>query len=110
VDVRKLLRGPIFWIALAVLFVLIGSTFISGIGAPEQVDTSKAISQIQSNNVDTATIVDRDQVLELTLKASTSRSSSRARPTPGSCRAATTSSSRPRACSSRCWCPCSPSR
>ena len=65
---RKLLRGPIFWIALAVLFVLIGSSFISGIGAPEQVDTGQAITDIQTNNVDTATIVDRDQALELTLK------------------------------------------
>ncbi len=65
---KKLLRGPIFWIAMAVLFVLIGSSFISGIGAPEQVDTSQAISDIQANNVDTATIVDRDQIIELTLK------------------------------------------
>ena len=64
---RKLLRGPIFWIAIAVLFVLIGSSFISGIGAPEQIDTSVAIADIQANKVDTATIVDRDQVLELTL-------------------------------------------
>ena len=68
---RKLLRGPIFWIAMAVLFVLIGSSFISGIGAPEQVDTSVAITDIQTNNVDTATIVDRDQLLELTLKDGT---------------------------------------
>ena len=68
---KKLLRGPIFWIAMAVLFVLIGSSFISGIGAPEQVDTSVAITDIQTNNVDTATIVDRDQLLELTLKDGT---------------------------------------
>ena len=53
---------------MAVLFVLIGSSFISGIGAPTQVDTSQAITDIQSGNVDTATIVDRDQVLDLTLK------------------------------------------
>ncbi|MBI1349925.1 MAG: ATP-dependent zinc metalloprotease FtsH [Actinomycetales bacterium] len=67
-DVRKLLRGPIFWIAMAVIFVLVGSSFISGIGAPKDLDTSQAITEIQNNNVDTATIVDRDQVLELTLK------------------------------------------
>ena len=67
-DLRKFFRGPIFWISLAVLFVLIGSSFISGIGAPEQVDTSQAITDIQDGNVDTATIVDRDQILELTLK------------------------------------------
>ena len=64
---RKIVRGPIFWIAMAVLFVLIGSSFISGIGAPEQIDTSVAITDIQTGKVDTATIVDRDQIIELTL-------------------------------------------
>jgi cell division protease FtsH len=67
-DLRKILRGPIFWIAIAVIFVLVGSSLISGIGAPEEVDTSVAISEIQGGNIDTATITDRDQVLELVLK------------------------------------------
>jgi cell division protease FtsH len=71
VNLKRLLRGPIFWIGMVVLFVLIGSSFVSGIGAPEEFDTSKAISEIQANNVDTATIIDRDQVLELTLKDGT---------------------------------------
>ncbi len=62
------MRGPIFWIAIAVIFVLVGSSLISGIGAPEEVDTSVAISEIQGGNIDTATITDRDQVLELVLK------------------------------------------
>jgi cell division protease FtsH len=68
VNFKRILRGPIFWIAIAVIFVLIGSSLISGVGAPEEVDTSVAISQIQSGSVDTATITDRDQVLELVLK------------------------------------------
>ena len=67
-DFKKILRGPIFWIAVAVIFVLVGSSLISGVGAPEEVDTSVAISEIQGGNVDTATITDRDQVLELVLK------------------------------------------
>lgn len=53
---------------MAVIFVLVGSSLISGIGAPEEVDTGAAISEITSGNVDTATLIDRDQVLELTLK------------------------------------------
>jgi len=69
VDFKKILRGPIFWIAVAVIFVLVGSSLISGVGAPEEVDTSVAISEIQGGNVDTATITDRDQVLELVLKS-----------------------------------------
>ena len=67
-NFKRILRGPIFWIAIAVIFVLIGSSLISGVGAPEEVDTSVAISQIQSGSVDPATIPDRDQVLELVLK------------------------------------------
>ena len=67
-DFKRILRGPIFWIAIAIIFVLVGSSLISGVGAPEEVDTSVAISEISAGNVDTATITDRDQVLELVLK------------------------------------------
>ena len=66
-DFKRLIRGPIFWIALAVAFVLLGSTLVSGVGAPDQVDTSQAVTDITSGKVDTATITDGDQLLELTL-------------------------------------------
>jgi cell division protease FtsH len=68
VDLRRLIRGPILWIVFAVALVMIGSSLLSGIGAPEQVDTSQAVSDIRGDKVDTATITDRDQVLDLTLK------------------------------------------
>ena len=48
---------------MAVIAVLVGSSLISGIGAPDEVDTGEAISDITSGNVDTATLIDRDQVL-----------------------------------------------
>lgn len=50
------------------MFVIIGSSLLSGIGAPTQVDTSTAVTNIQRGNVDAATIIDRDQTLELTLR------------------------------------------
>lgn len=53
---------------MAVVLVLVGSSLISGLGAPEEIDTGEAISQITTGSVDTATLIDRDQVLELTLK------------------------------------------
>ena len=53
---------------MAVILVLVGSSLISGIGAPEEIDTGEAVSQISNGNVDTATLIDRDQVLQLTLK------------------------------------------
>ncbi|MDP2287731.1 MAG: ATP-dependent zinc metalloprotease FtsH [Actinomycetota bacterium] len=67
-DFKRIIRGPIFWVAIAVTFVLIGSSLLSGLGTPEQVDTSAAVSDINANRVDTATLTDRDQLLELTLK------------------------------------------
>ena len=50
------------------MFVIIGSSLLSNVGGPEEVSTADAVSNIQRNNVDTAVITDRDQVLELTLK------------------------------------------
>ena len=65
---RRFFKGPIFWIVLAVLLVLIGSSLISGLGGPTKIDTSVAVSDIAQDRVEKATLIDRDQVLELTLK------------------------------------------
>ncbi len=67
-NAKRFFRGPLFWILLAVLLVLLGSTLIGNIGGPSQVDTSQAIADIQANKVESAIITDRDQVVELTLK------------------------------------------
>jgi cell division protease FtsH len=50
------------------MFVIIGGSLLSNVGGPKEVSTADAVSNIQRNNVDTAVITDRDQVLELTLK------------------------------------------
>jgi cell division protease FtsH len=68
-NVKRLFRGPIFWVGLVVLLVLVGTSIVSSLGGPTQVDTSQAVSDIQSNRVESATIIDRDQVLELTLRS-----------------------------------------
>ena len=49
------------------MFVIIGSSMLSNLGAPTEVDTSAAVTNIQRGDVEAATIVDRDQTLELTL-------------------------------------------
>ena len=67
-NFRRIVKGPIFWIVLAIAAVLIGSSLLSGVGGPENVDTGVAVADIQAGKVDTATLIDRDQVLELTLK------------------------------------------
>ena len=67
-NAKRFFRGPLFWILMAVLLVLLGSSLLSNIGGPEQIDTSQAVADIQANQVESAVITDRDQVLELTLK------------------------------------------
>jgi cell division protease FtsH len=68
---RRFLKGPIFWIVMAILLVLLGSSLLSNIGGPETIDTSQAVSEINQNQVEVATLIDRDQVLEMTLKDGT---------------------------------------
>ena len=70
-NAKRFLRGPLFWILLVVLLVLVGSSLVSGIGGPERIDTSQAVADIQADRVDKAVITDGDQVLELTLKDGT---------------------------------------
>ncbi len=67
-NAKRFFRGPLFWVLLAVMTAIIASSFISGMGGPERVDTSQAIAEIQGNQVESAVITDGDQVLELTLK------------------------------------------
>ncbi|CAB4909023.1 unannotated protein [freshwater metagenome] len=68
---RRFFKGPIFWIVMAIVLVLLGSSLLSNIGGPETIDTSEAVSDISQNKVDSATLIDRDQVLEMTLKDGT---------------------------------------
>ncbi|MBM3687185.1 MAG: hypothetical protein FJW85_09325, partial [Actinobacteria bacterium] len=70
-NAKRFLRGPLFWILLAVLLILVGSSLVSGIGGPERIDTSQAVADIQGDRVEKAVITDGDQVLELTLKDGT---------------------------------------
>jgi len=66
---RKLMRGPLFWIVLAlVLVVALGR--ISGSGAAyTTVDTSTVLAEISQNKVESALIVDKDQKIQIILKS-----------------------------------------
>ncbi len=67
-NVKRLFRGPIFWVSMVILLVLLGTSIVASLGGPAEISTSQAVSDIQSNQVSAATIIDRDQVLELTLR------------------------------------------
>jgi cell division protease FtsH len=67
-DRTRILRRPIVWIVLVVLAALILTTFFTNGDDYKKVSTSQALAQVTSGNVVTATIEDREQVLQLNLK------------------------------------------
>jgi cell division protease FtsH len=66
-DVKRYFRGPVFWIALVILGVVVFSQAASSSGGFQEVDTSTALQAIEDGQVEQALIVDRDQRVELTL-------------------------------------------
>jgi cell division protease FtsH len=67
-DIKRLFRGPIIWVVVAVGLVLLGSSLLSDFSGPKEITTGQAVTDINSNNITQATVVGRDQRLELTLK------------------------------------------
>ena len=70
-DAKRIFRSPIFWIVVAVFGVVLASQLISATGGPKSVDTSTIVTDINSGNVQTAKLIDRDQVINVTLKDGT---------------------------------------
>ena len=64
---KKIFRSVWFWVALFVLVALVSSTFFSGSGAHQEVSTSTALEQFDRGNVESATINDKEQTLDLEL-------------------------------------------
>jgi cell division protease FtsH len=67
-DVKRYLRGPVFWIILILLGVLLVTSISSATGGYKNVNTDVAIRAIQSGQVASAKLIDKDQQLQLTLK------------------------------------------
>ena len=68
-KLKRLTRGPIFWLALVLLGFVVATQLIGGGGGFERVDTSTAIAAIQDAEVRSAKIFTGDQQeLQLTLK------------------------------------------
>jgi cell division protease FtsH len=66
-DTKRLSKLVGATLAILILMWLV-SSLISGSNAPKNVSTSTAISSIQNNQVKSATLVDKDQRLQLVLK------------------------------------------
>ncbi|MAT61936.1 MAG: cell division protein FtsH [Micrococcales bacterium] len=71
----KLARGPLLWILLSLGLVLIATSVISSMNGPEEVDTGTIVKEIQDQQVKSATLVDREQRIEVTLKDDTEQTS-----------------------------------
>ncbi|MBO3751848.1 ATP-dependent zinc metalloprotease FtsH [Streptosporangiaceae bacterium NEAU-GS5] len=67
-DLKRFTRGPLLWILGIVVLLLLVTTLFSGEGNYTTADTSTVLQQIQSGNVKSAKVVDKDQRTELTLK------------------------------------------
>ena len=66
-DAKRIFRGPLVWIVAVVLLFLLASQLVSWQTGPKNIDTGQAVSDIQGNQVKSATLVDREQRIELTL-------------------------------------------
>jgi cell division protease FtsH len=66
---KKIFRSVWLWVAVVVVVGFIASQFFSNDGGYDKVSTSTALSQLSEGNVDKATINDKEQTLDLDLKA-----------------------------------------
>jgi len=65
------LRSPLTWIILAVMALLIGSSTITGSASAAKVDTWKIVDDIQQGRAKSVTLVDNDQLINVTLTDNT---------------------------------------
>jgi len=65
-NFKKLLSGPIVWIALALLVLVVGTQMLAG-GGYRQVSTSTGLSLIQDGKAANVTVYDGEQRVDVTL-------------------------------------------
>ena len=66
-DFKRIFRGPVIWILVALLVVLIGSQALQG-GGYQKVETAVGLELLDDAKVEQAKIVDREQRVDLTLR------------------------------------------
>jgi cell division protease FtsH len=66
-TLKRVTKGPIFWIIAALIIVLIGMNVASMFGGYQKVTTAEGMSLIQQKKATEATIQDSDQRVDLTL-------------------------------------------
>ena len=64
---KRIVRGPIIWILLAFVLVIVATQVLSGASGPDEIDTGEAVQNIEQDKVKKAELIDGDQRLNLTL-------------------------------------------
>src|SRR5947209_5452432 len=65
-DFKRIFRGPLLYIVIAVIVVWVGSSLLTGSGF-KQITTQEGLKDLSSGQVQIAKIVDTDQRVDLTL-------------------------------------------
>lgn len=66
-KLKSFFKSPLIWILLAVMALLIGSNAATAGSAVEKVDTWKIVDDIQQGRAKSVTLVDKDQLINVTL-------------------------------------------
>jgi cell division protease FtsH len=66
-DVKRIFRGPWFWIVIAVVGVLVALQYLAPNGGYQEIDTSEMASHIQDGTIADITFIDGDQEIRAEL-------------------------------------------
>ncbi|MEX1079849.1 MAG: ATP-dependent zinc metalloprotease FtsH [Homoserinimonas sp.] len=66
-NLKKFLRGPLVYIAVAIIVVSVGFSLLGG-GGFQQIDTQKGMALLQEDKVESVKIIDGQQRVDLVLK------------------------------------------
>jgi cell division protease FtsH len=66
-NLKKFLRGPLVYIAVAIIVVSVGFSLLGGTGF-QQIDTQKGMALLKEDKVESAKIIDGQQRVDLVLK------------------------------------------
>jgi cell division protease FtsH len=67
-TLRRVLRGPLFWIIAALFAVSIFGQISTGSNNYTVVDTSVILNELSQDKVQSAVVIDRDQKIKVVLK------------------------------------------
>lgn len=66
-TLKRIAKGPIFWIVAALVIVLIGMNIASAFGGYQKITTSEGLDLLKQNKATEAIIMDSEQRVDLTL-------------------------------------------